>query len=214
MSVWRQDPSLSDRFDVRGSSHVKLPSTPTPLKGRRAFSQIMKDDASLNRKRNAVDKLMQNSKQYAWRNDLIMQPPSRHYMLDAKIKIYRRKYADRARFETNAFRKYRFSTNPEHLFPRRTLKELLREAKDIDAQVSYEPYDAVNRSNNRPFGWRRLDANLNVSRTWMARYRLLEYCKVRERGTESCSANELAHQIANRRVLDEEKLTATQKLSF
>ena len=182
-----------------------MPSTPTPLKGRRAFSEIMKSDPTLNRKRNAIDRLMKSSKRYAWRKDLIMRPPTRHYMLDAKINIYRRK-AMHGRFETDFYQKYGFSTNPEHLYPKRTFKELLRESKEIDAQVSYEPYHQTE-SNNRPFGWRRLDAHLNVSRTWMARYRLLEYCKVRERGTETCSAHELAQQIANRRVLDEQKLT-------
>ena len=202
MIVWKQDPSLSDRFNVnirRGDDEQQ--------KGKRAFSEIMKRDPALNRKRNAIDRLMRGTKRYEWRKDLIMRPPTRHHMLDAKIKEFHRK-AQHSRFETNFYRKYGFSTNPAHLYPKRTHQALLRESKDLNAEMSNELYDGIEYRDDdveKRLGWRRLDRHLDVTRKWMARYRLLDYCDVRDRGTHACSAHELTKRIVSRRVSDEKK---------
>jgi hypothetical protein len=207
MNVWKQDPSLSERFGHLKKNNI----TPLKVKGRRAFSKVLTDNASLCRRANAIDRLSVGTERYAWRKDLIMRPPTRHYMLDAKLKKYRRK-AENDRFETRLYRKFGFSTNPEHVYPHRSHKELYREAKDLDAEVWYDPQhsDESTRPHGirAPYRWKRFDSRLNVSRKWMAQYKLLEYCKVRETGTKTLSRHELTRQVVSRRLNEEKMLAA------
>ena len=140
-------------------------------------------------------------------------PSSRNFRMDAKIKEFRRK-AKHGQYETMIYRKCGFATDPQHLYPRKSYRQLLRESKDIDAEVRYQPRSLKPHGLHAPLGWTRFDARLNVARPWMARYRLLQSCDVRETGTNSISAHALTDRIVHSRFFDEKKLAARHLVPY